>query len=85
MSQVFKKGQLAKLRVVKHTARSACDSHVSGCHDNENNDFVWLMEFAGFPVGMRRPKQRHAPGAIDEPGSPLLEASHGTSSRNDEP
>jgi len=78
------KAQLAKLRVEKRTARSACDSHVSGCHGNENSDFVWLKTFAGAPVEMRRPKQRHAPGASDEPGSPLLEAPHGASSRNDE-
>ena len=78
------KTQLAKLRVEKRTARSACDSHVSGCHGNENSDFAWLKAFAGAPVELRRPKQRHAPGASGGPECPLPEATHGTSSCNDE-
>ena len=52
----LQKTQLAALRSQKRAARHACDSHISGCHGNENGDFAWLKRFAGAPIGLRRPR-----------------------------
>ena len=63
----LQKTQLAALRIQKRSARDACDSHISGCHGDENNDFAWLKRFAQTPIGLRRPRAEATDAPVPDP------------------